>query len=64
VSNTIIITAEQLHAAANWTLAGPDMALVTLRDGDDGLLHLSQGDDGATFTADGTEQPESEGDDA
>jgi hypothetical protein len=53
--NTIIITADQLHAAANWALAGPDMASVTLTDEDDGLLRVRQGDDGAAFAADGTE---------
>jgi hypothetical protein len=62
--DTIIITADQLTAAAAWTVAGPDMAQVTLRTDDSGRLHVSQGDDGTAFDPDGHEQPESEDTDA
>jgi hypothetical protein len=54
----IIVTPEQLHAAAGWVLAGPDMARVTLITDGSGLLQLRQGDDGTAFAADGTEQDE------
>jgi hypothetical protein len=57
-ANTIIITSEQLTAAAAWAVTGPDMAQVTLTDDDSGLLRVRQGDDGAAFAADGTEQDE------
>jgi hypothetical protein len=50
--DTIIITPGQLTAAADWAVAGPDMAQVTLRTDDNSVLHVSQGDDGTAFAAD------------
>lgn len=50
--DTIIITPDQLTAAADWAVTGPDMAQVTLRTDDNSVLHVSQGDDGTVFTAD------------
>jgi hypothetical protein len=54
---TIIITAAQLHAAANWVLAGPDMAQVTLTVHGE-TLRAVQGDDIGEFGPDGSTLPE------
>ena len=54
--DTIIITTDQLHAAAAWAETGEHMAAVTLTTDGGGLLRVSQGDDGAAFAADGEER--------
>ena len=51
--NNIILTAEALHAAAAWAVAGEEMADVTLTEEDNGILRVAQGDDTEFFDADG-----------
>jgi hypothetical protein len=54
---TIIITAAQLKAVAEWAETGPDMAQVTLTEHGD-ILRAVQGDEIEEFGPDGSTLPE------